>query len=182
MSSRDELESLAEQAREGSSEAWAELYEANAPAIFRLCRRALNNRQEAEDATAAVFLKARLRLNQFDASQPFAPWLYRVAANHCWDELRKRRTHGEWDDAEAELQKLEDQAPTPQQAILLSETKRNVRNAIAELDDRSRLVVILRYFADMSYEEIGNVLGISSNFTGVLLLRARRQLRTRLKQ
>ena len=182
MSSGDELESLAEKAREGSSEAWAELYEANAPAIFRLCRRALNNRHDAEDATAAVFLKARLHLNQFDASRPFAPWIYRVAANHCWDELRKRRTHGEWDDGESELQKLEDQAPTPQQAVLLNETKRNVRNAIAARDDRSRLIVILRYFAEMSYEEIGDVLGISSNFTGVLLLRARRQMRTRLKQ
>ena len=59
MSSVDELESLAEQARKGSSEAWAELYETNASAIFRLCRRALNNRQDADDATAAVFLKAR---------------------------------------------------------------------------------------------------------------------------
>ena len=65
---------------------------------------------------------------------------------------------------------------------MLNETKRNVRNAIAALDDRSRLIVILRYFAEMSYEEIGDVLSISSNFTGVLLLRARRQMRTRLKQ
>lgn len=123
-----------------------------------------------------------MRLKQFDTSRPFAPWIYRVAANHCWDELRKRRTHGEWDEAESELQKLQDDAPTPQQAVLLNETKRNVRNAIAELDERARLAVILRYFADMSYEEIGDVLGISSNFTGVLLLRARRQMRTRLKQ
>ncbi len=152
------------------------------PRYFDYAAEPLNNRHDAEDATAAVFLKARLHLNQFDASRPFAPWIYRVAANHCWDELRKRRTHGEWDDGESELQKLEDQAPTPQQAVLLNETKRNVRNAIAALDDRSRLIVILRYFAEMSYEDIGDVLGISSNFTGVLLLRARRQMRTRLKQ
>ena len=182
MSSREELDTLAEQAREGDSSAWAVIYEATAPAIFRLCRRALNSRQDAEDATAEVFLKARMHLNQYDAARPFTPWLYRIAANHCWDALRKRRTHGEWEDAESELKKLEDEAPTPQQAVLLNETKRSVRAAIAELDDRSRIAIILRYFADMSYEEIANVLGVSSNFTGVLLLRARRQLRTRLER
>ncbi len=64
--------------------------------------------------------------------------------------------------------------------MLINESKRNVRRAIAELDDRTRLAVILRYFADMSYAEIGDVLGVSSNFTGVLLLRARRTLRKRL--
>ncbi len=180
MSTDEDLASLAKQARDGDSEAWAEIYRAMAPSIFRLCRRALPTRPDAEDATGEVFLKARMRLAQYDASRPFPPWLYRVAANHCWDELRKRSPHRELDDSEAELSRLEADAPTPQEAVLINESKRNIRRAIAELDDRTRLAVILRYFADMSYAEIGDVLGISSNFTGVLLLRARRALRKRL--
>lgn len=171
---------LARKARDGDSDAWAEIYRMMAPSIFRLCRRALPTRQDAEDATGEVFLRARLRLNQYDDSRPFAPWIYRVAANHCWDELRKRRRHPELDDSEDEISRLEAEAPTPQEAVLISESKRSLRRAIATLDDRTRLAVILRYFADMSYAEIGEVLGISSNFTGVLLLRARRALRTRL--
>ena len=180
MSSDEDLASLAKKARDGDSDAWAEIYRAMAPSIFRLCRRALPTRPDAEDATGDIFLKARLRLAQYDVSRPFPPWLYRVAANSCWDELRKRRPHRELDDSEAELAKLEAESPTPQEAVLINESKRNVRRAIAELDDRTRLAVILRYFADMSYAEIGDVLGVSSNFTGVLLLRARRTLRKRL--
>ena len=180
MPSEEDLPSLASQARDGDSEAWAEIYTTMAPSIFRLCRRALTTRQDAEDATGDIFLKARLHLAQYDASRPFPPWLYRVAANHCWDELRKKRPHRELDDSEAELSRLEAEAPTPQEAVLINESKRNVRRAIAGLDDRTRLAIILRYFADMSYAEIGEVLGISSNFTGVLLLRARHTLRKKL--
>ena len=180
MSSHEDLVGLAEQARTGSSEAWARIYAAMAPSIFRLCRRTLPTRQDAEDATGEVFLKARLRLQQYDSARPFQPWLYRIAANHCWDELRKRRTHGELRDFEAELSNLEDDAPSPQEAVLINESKRNLRKAIGELDDRSRIAIALRYFAEMSYEEIGDVLGVSGNFVGVMLLRARRQLRKRL--
>lgn len=180
MSTEEDLPSLATQARDGDSDAWAEIYKTMAPPIFRLCRRALPTRQDAEDATGDTFLKARLRLAQYDASRPFPPWLYRVAANHCWDELRRKSPHRELDDSEAALSKLEAEAPTPQEAVLVNESKRTVRRAIAGLEDRTRLAVILRYFADMSYAEIGDVLGISSNFTGVLLLRARRTLRKKL--
>jgi len=180
MSSEEDLASLARKASDGNSDAWAEIYRMMAPSIFRLCRRALPTRQDAEDATGEVFLRARLRLSHYDRARPFEPWLYRVAANHCWDELRKKRRHPEVDDSEEEISRLEAEAPTPQEAVLISESKRTIRRAIATLDDRTRLAVILRYFAEMSYSEIGEVLGISSNFTGVLLLRARRALRTRL--
>ena len=180
MSSGEDLASLAKTARDGDSDAWAQIYRAMAPSIFRLCRRALPTRQDAEDATGEVFLKARLRLAQYDASRPFAPWLYRVAANLCWDELRRRRPHRELDDSEVELSRLEAEAPTPQEAVLINESKRNIRRAIAELDDRTRIAVVLRYYADMSYADIGEVLGVSSNFAGVLLLRGRRALRKRL--
>jgi len=180
MSNGEDLAGLASAAREGDSDAWADIYRAMAPSIFRLCRRVLSTRQDAEDATAEVFLRARLRLSQYDASRPFSPWLYRVAANHCWDELRRRRPRRELDDSEAELSQLEAEAPTPQEAVLINESKRNIRRAIAELDDRTRLAIVLRYFADLSYSEIGDVLGVSSNFAGVLLLRGRRALRKRL--
>src|SRR2546426_8474087 len=78
-------------ARAGDAEAWGELYRSYAPAIFRFCRRAMPTREDAEDATMEVFMKVREKLGQFDASRSFSAWLYRVAANHCWDLLRRRR-------------------------------------------------------------------------------------------
>jgi RNA polymerase sigma-70 factor (ECF subfamily) len=178
MSSSEDLESLAREARSGSSEAWGEIYEGLAPSIYRLCRRVLQSREDAEDAANEIFLKARIRLVQYDATRPFRPWFLRVAANHCLDELRKRRTHAEIDDPQLELERVEEASPTPEQAVLVNESKRNVRKAMSVLDDRSRMALVLRYFADMSYAEIGEVLGISTTFVGVLLTRARRQLRS----
>src|SRR5216683_5773274 len=78
-------------ARTGDAEAWGQLYRDYAPAIFRFCRRAMPTREDAEDATMEVFMKVRDKLGQFDASRSFSAWLYRVAANHCWDLLRRRR-------------------------------------------------------------------------------------------
>jgi RNA polymerase sigma factor (sigma-70 family) len=182
MAGRGDLESLVALARAGSSAAWGRVYETLAPSIFRLCRRALASREDAEDATSEIFLKARVRLSSYESSRPFAPWLYKVAANHCWDEIRKRRTRAEIDDAEPELSTLEAEAPTPQEAVLAIESRDSLRRVIAELDDRSRLAIALRYYADMSYEDIGQALGISPNFVGVLLLRARRAMRTRLRE
>jgi len=89
-------------ARAGDAEAWGDLYRGYAPAIFRFCRRALPTREDAEDATMEIFMKIRDKLNQYDASRPFSAWLYRVAANHCWDMLRRRkiRQDKETDDLE----------------------------------------------------------------------------------
>jgi RNA polymerase sigma-70 factor (ECF subfamily) len=103
-----------------------------------------------------------------------------VAANHCWDQLRKRRTRAEVEDGELEIEALENDAPTPQEAVLAIENRENLRRALADLDDRSRLAIVLRYYTDMSYEDIGTALGISPNFVGVLLLRARRTMRKSL--
>lgn len=183
MAGRTDLETLVERARDGSSTAWGKIYEALAPTIYRLCSRVLPTSQDAEDATSEIFLKARLRLARYDGERPFAPWLYRLAANHCWDELRKRRRRGEWaDDADGEVEALEHGGPSPQDAVLANEDRRAVREAVAELDDRARMAVALRYFAELSYGEIAEVLGISVNFVGVILLRARRQMRRRLQE
>ena len=86
-----ESSAIVARARAGDAEAWGDLYREHAPAIFRFCRRALPTREDAEDATMEVFMKIRDKLNQYDASRPFSAWLYRVAANHCWDTLRRRK-------------------------------------------------------------------------------------------
>jgi RNA polymerase sigma-70 factor (ECF subfamily) len=66
--------------------------------------------------------------------------------------------------------------------VLAIENRESLRRVLSELDDRARLAVVLRYYADMSYEEIAHALGISANFVGVLLLRARRAMRKSLRE
>src|SRR5258705_13223428 len=93
MSAVETRESGAIVARAGAGDAgaWGDLYREFAPAIFRFCGRALPTREDAEDATMEVFMKVRNKLRQCDATRPFSSWVYKVAANHCWDLLRRRK-------------------------------------------------------------------------------------------
>ena len=175
--SATDLAALLYQVREGNPDAWGSLYREYAPAIFRFCRRALPSREDAEDATTEIFMKVRQKIGQYDASRPFTAWLYRVAANHCWDLLRRRRIRQDLETGEIENLPLEHPDPSQLQRLLEEHSGKEVRLALDELPPRARMALVLRYYSDMSYEEIADSLGVRRAFVGVLLLRARHQLR-----
>jgi RNA polymerase sigma-70 factor (ECF subfamily) len=176
------LERAIAQARDGDSEAWAQLYRQFAPAIFRFCRRAMPTREDAEDATSEVFAKLRAKLEQYDSSRPFNAWLYRVAANHCWDILRRRRVRQDLETGDVESMPLEHPDPGQLERLLEQHSREQVRKALEQLPNRTRMALTLRYYSDMSYDEIAETLGVRRPFVGVLLLRARHQLRRTLEQ
>ncbi len=164
-------------AKAGNTDAWGELYRFYAPAIFRFCRRAMPTREDAEDATMEVFMKVREKLGQFDASRSFSAWLYRVAANHCWDLLRRRRVRQDKETGDLETLPLEHPDPGQLDQLIVRSTGLEVRRALDKLPPRARMALVLRYYADMSYDEIAEALGVRRAFVGVVLLRARHELR-----
>src|SRR5215467_10169297 len=169
-------------ARAGDAEAWGDLYREYAPAIFRFCRRALPTREDAEDATMEIFMKIREKLNQYDASRPFSAWLYRVAANHCWDILRRRKIRQDKETGEdLETMPLEHPDPNQLDKLIEKRTSEEVRKALDKLGARARMALVMRYYSDMSYDEIADSLGVRRQFVGVVLLRARHELRQALE-
>jgi RNA polymerase sigma-70 factor (ECF subfamily) len=172
-----ELTETIARARSGNSEAWGELYKQYAPAIFRFCRRALPAREDAEDATTEIFMKIRGKLEQYDASRPFSAWLYKVSANHCWDTLRRRRIRQDLETGEVETLPLEHPDPGQLDQLMEESTSQQVRAALAKMPSRARMALVLRYYSEMSYDEIADALGVRRAFVGVVLLRARHQLR-----
>ncbi len=176
MSAAEMTQALAH-AREGRPDAWGDLYREYAPAIFRFCRRVLPTREDAEDATTEVFMKVRQKLDQYDASRPFTAWLYKVASNHCWDLLRRRRIRQDLETGELENLPLEHPDPGQLEQMLAKSTSQQVRNGLSKLPARARMALVLRYYSDMSYDEIADALAVRRAFVGVLLLRARHQLR-----
>jgi RNA polymerase sigma-70 factor (ECF subfamily) len=189
MMSQADLARNVARVRAGETDAWGQLYEELAPSVFRLCRRVLPTREDAEDATTEIFLKVRLRLDQYDSSRPFRPWLYKLASNHCWDELRKRRVRGETQagdldalqaDSSGNTQQAQQAQQGPLASLLAQQSRKDIRGAVAKLGDRDRLAIAMRYFAELSYQEIADVLGMNASAVGVLLLRARRRLRQTL--
>jgi len=164
-------------ARSGNAEAWGELYRQYGAQIFRFCRRALPTKEDAEDATMEIFLKVRDKLGQYDPTRPFTAWLYRVAANHCWDLLRRRRVRQDLETGEVENLPLEHPDPGQLELVVRERSNQQVRRALDRLPARSRMALVLRYYSDLSYDEIAEALGIRRAFVGVVLLRARHQLR-----
>jgi RNA polymerase sigma-70 factor, ECF subfamily len=175
-----ELAELLSQVRAGNSDAWGDLYRQHAAAIFRFCRRVLPTREDAEDATTEVFMKVKQKIGTYDSSRPFTAWLYKVASNHCWDTLRRRRIRQDLETGDLETLPLEHPDPSQLERLQLEHTGKEVRTGLAKLPDRARMALVLRYYADMSYDEIADTLGVRRAFVGVLLLRARHQLREAL--
>ncbi|MGD0963913.1 MAG: sigma-70 family RNA polymerase sigma factor [Candidatus Acidiferrales bacterium] len=176
-----ELNEVISHVRAGDPDAWGELYRRYAPAIFRFCRRALPTREDAEDATTEIFMKTRQKLGTFDSSRPFTAWMYKVASNHCWDLLRRRRTRQNLETPDVEELALEHPDPSQLERLQAERSSEELRAALAKLPDRARMALVLRYYADMSYDEVADTLGVRRAFVGVLLLRARHQLREVLR-
>ncbi|MBZ5528665.1 MAG: RNA polymerase sigma factor [Acidobacteriia bacterium] len=171
-----------QRAQAGDAEAWGEIYRQFAPAIFRFCRRALPTREDAEDATTEIFMKVRGKIGLYDPSRSFSAWLYKVSANHCWDMLRRRK--GRQDKETEDVAELPLAHPEPGQLERLIEqsTSEQVRGALERLQPRARMALVLRYYSEMSYEEIAETLKVRRAFVGVVLLRARHELRQALER
>src|SRR6202163_3381948 len=168
-------------ARTGDTQAWGDLYREFAPAIFRFCRRALPTREDAEDATMEIFMKLRDKLGQYDRTRSFSAWLYRVAANHCWDILRRRKIRQDKETDDVENVPLEHPDPGQLERLIEQRTSAEVRKALDKLGGRARMALVMRYYSDMSYDEIADALGVRRAFVGVVLLRARHELRQALE-
>jgi RNA polymerase sigma-70 factor, ECF subfamily len=175
------IEAIA-RARTGDADAWGELYREYAPAIFRFCRRALPTREDAEDATMDIFMKLKEKLVQYDQARSFTAWLYKVAANHCWDVLRRRKIRQDKETEDLESVPLEHPDPDQLEQLIQQKTGEEVRRALDKLGARARMALVLRYYSDMSYDEIADALGVRRAFVGVVLLRARHELRQALGQ
>src|SRR5277367_6340454 len=130
-------------ARAGDNDAWGQLYREHAPAIFRFCRRAMPTREDAEDATMDIFIKVRQKLSQYDETRPFSAWLYTVAANHCWDLLRRRKSRQDQETGEVENMPLEHPDPGQLEKLIESRSGQEVRRALDKLPSRSRMALVL---------------------------------------
>ena len=149
--------------------------------VFGLCRRLLNSAPLAEDASQETFMRAYRNFDRYDSSQPFWQWIASIANNHCVDVLRRRsrvtRLFGE-EQQESELLESKDKPIT----TLIAEVEDSdaLTSAIDQLPDKYRVPIVLAYFNDRTYQQIAEDLSISRNHVGVLLLRAKQQLRARL--
>ncbi len=166
----------------GSDETWfAELYGQSSRRVLGLCVRMLGSREEAEDAAGEAFLKAHRARESYDRGRPFASWILTIASRVCLDRLRRRRL-----ERRIFAAPVEDPADPPARAdrqlnrLLAGERRQSVRRAIAELPERYRQVLVMRYYGELAYPEIAGLLDLERNHVAVLIHRAKQRLRRAL--
>jgi len=178
-----DLESLIQRAQGHDAEALGDIYRLYARRVFGLCRHMLDSRESAEDATSEIFLKLRRSIESYDGSTPFHRWLLRVTGNHCIDALRSRKRGRQvFVEGEEEVAVIEPASPelSPLGAVLSSEERTKVREAIARLPENYRMPLVLRYYGELSYDEIAQQLGLKRDYVAALLFRAKQDLRRKL--
>ena len=177
------LESVIERAQGHDDEALGEIYRRYVRRVFGLCRYMLNSRESAEDATSEVFLTLQRSIDSYDGSIPFPRWLLRVAGNQCIDALRRRqrglKVFVEVEDTAAVIEAASSE-PSPLGAVISSQERAQVRDTITRLPENYRVPLILRYYGELSYDEIAQELGLERNYVAALIFRAKQELRRRL--
>ncbi|MGH9814431.1 MAG: RNA polymerase sigma factor, partial [Candidatus Acidiferrales bacterium] len=119
----------------------------------------------------------------FDSALPFPRWLLSIASHHCIDQLRRRRVeHRLFDPTEVETHDPASLSASPLQDLVAAERRDAVRSAVEALPERYRMPLVLRYFSEMSYEQIAGSLGLNRNHVATLIFRAKQELRRGLER
>ena len=162
----------------GEDEAFSRLVEAYQVPVFNLCYRMLGDAELAEDAAQETFLRAYRSLADFDVRRPLRTWLLSIAAHHAIDQIRRRRVPIlPLEDALPESF-LRDTSPGPEAALVQRQREEDVQRLLRHLAAADRAAIVLRYWYDLSYEDMAGVLQTSVSGVKSRLHRARKQLAT----
>ena len=162
-------------ARRGDTEAYGELVSRYQTNLFNVCYRILHERGEAEDLAQESFLRAYDRLSTFDMEREFGPWIRKVAANLCLNHLESQPKSVELKD-----EKDANESQGPEAVVEVHERSEQIRRALASLPAHYRVVVELRHYQEMSYDEIAAELKIPLSDVKSHLFRARKLLAEKL--
>jgi RNA polymerase sigma-70 factor (ECF subfamily) len=153
--------------------------------IQRLCIKMLGDAHRAEDLTQEAFARVFARRKDYEPAGRFSTFLWRIALNLCYDELRKIKRRGESSldgnaDERGETEFVADTAG-PDLQVVREERAEHVRRALLQVPEPYRVVVILRHYEGLKFREIGEVLGIPEGTVKSRMVEALNQLGRLLK-
>jgi len=182
---RDADEILVLRSQNGDRDAFEKLFIGYERRVYNLIARMLGSAEAAEDLKQETFYRAYKSLGSFRRGAKFSTWLFRIAANLCLDEIKKKRLGTcSIDDVfeERNWQHIERQETSdPREEVERREVQRAVRQALAETPPHYRILLVLRYIEDLPYEDIARIVGCSVNALNVRLHRARQVLKKKMR-
>ncbi|HSU32397.1 MAG TPA: sigma-70 family RNA polymerase sigma factor [Bryobacteraceae bacterium] len=186
---RMEEAALIRSAQRGDAEAFEQLvrsYDAN---VLRMAFNLLRSEEDARDVYQEAFLRVYRNLPSFRFDCSFSTWLYRIVANLCLDQIRKRKVRKEEaasiTTAEGELDRFQLLAEgradvDPQRQLMSAEVNNRIQEVLAQLTARERLVFEMRHFGGMRLRAIGEAIGVTEEAAKNCLFRATQKMRSAL--
>lgn len=171
---------LVEAAINGDQSAYGALMEKYRESIYFTMLKMVHNTDDADDLTIEAFGKAFNRLKQYSPKYAFSTWLFKIASNNCIDFIRKKRikvtsldTGFQTSDGEQLYFDAKSTSKDPEETIMHSQKVLHMREIVAKLKPRYKVLVEKRYFEELSYEEISEELNLPLGTVKAQLFRAR---------
>jgi RNA polymerase sigma-70 factor, ECF subfamily len=172
----------------GDPDAFSQLVTLHQRGVYGLCYRLLREADEANDAAQEAFVRAYAALPSYDATQPFGPWVMRIARNHCLDILRRRVPADRLVELDAQPEEgrrspelADERAARGDDALATAQRNQVLEAAVAQLPERYREVITLFHVQQLSYQQIATVMSVPIGTVMTWLHRARGQLRAQLQ-
>jgi len=150
--------------------------------VFRLALSIVGDQAEANEITQETFITVLRSLPSYQEKQSFKAWLYTIALNHSRSYLRKQKILERLRTTLTTIFQIETQKQvSPEEAVIQNDKEAQIWNSLNQLDERHRIVVVLRYFHELSVAEISEILSINEGTIHSRLHNAREKLRNGLK-
>jgi RNA polymerase sigma-70 factor, ECF subfamily len=179
---------LVRRAQGEDQEAFEELLRRHQHRVFAVAGGILRRREDVEDIAQQVFVKAYFSLKRFDQRAAFSTWLYKITVNECWDLLRKKKVRPlvyESDLSEEQAKQViaaEGKNSSGPDISERLEARERVERLMEGLDERDRLMLILKEVEGFAVEEIAEALDLNANTVKVRLFRARRRIVNKVRK
>jgi RNA polymerase sigma factor (sigma-70 family) len=165
-------------AKEGSQKAFADLMQRYKDSIYFMSLKMVNNKEDAMDITVETFAKAFEKLDKYQPEYAFSTWLFRVATNNCIDFLRKKKLNtvsidNMLDDDDDRPMQIKADTLNPEESSIKKQQSEELKLLVESLPPRYRNLLTLRYFDELSYEEIAQQLDLPLGTVKAQLFRAK---------
>lgn len=165
-------------AQQGDPQAFTSLVETYQRPVYNLCYRMLGNAEDAEDAAQETFLRAYKSLGSYDNNRSLSTWLLSIAAHYCIDQIRRRRLPLVSIE-DLPMPDLPDKGLDVETKLGNKEERSRIRGLLEALEPTDRALVVMYYWYDFSYQEIGQSLKLTESAVKSRLHRARRAMAQR---
>lgn len=177
MNDRQHDAAIVQKVLSGDRDCFRELVETYGGIVFHIAYSMTRHSEKAQDAVQEVFYRAYRRLDSFDPSQSFGAWLRRITINYMLDQRKKSRVNAvsltTEDDQEIPVV---DDTYDPREKHYQNEREATILNALDKLPEKYRIILMLRHFENLSYEEIAETLSIPLGTVTTQIHRARNKL------